>query len=384
MQRSFHPAKPLLRSHMPVNFDISLDQYTNNRNVRLPVNFGPEQSLPGFDATYANIIDYIVRITYRIWESGDWSDAPRQVGYISDCYSPDCRVYDDYGLQFGSDKIISDTHHTTSAFPDIELRADEIIWAGNGDVGFHTSHLTRIVGTNTGDSKYGPATGKPIDVMVIANCVARENDIFLEHVLYNTSTMLLNLGVDPMNAARALVNNAPAGWPRTAEVWESLRTEGAPSSPLFEVDPVGGFDPDEFVRRVHTASWQQGNTGALDQWYHSDLQFEGSSNHRHTGLEAYKNIVQASHCVFHNRKFQVDEVYWMGNTTDGYLVSTRWSMDAVHVGGNSPFGPATQAPLQIWGITQQQIVDGKIAREWLLFNELDVMMQVCAAHKPDR
>ena len=77
----------------------------------------------GFEDTYRNIIDYIVRITYKIWED-------RDVEYIGDTYSDTSRVYDDYGLQLGSGKIISDTHHTTGAFSNIQLIADEICLGG--------------------------------------------------------------------------------------------------------------------------------------------------------------------------------------------------------------------------------------------------------------
>ena len=188
---SHHPARPLDRGHMPKGFDISLAGYTAGRTVRIPEDFGPSQSLGGFDPDYRNIVDYIVRITHRIWETD--KDG---VGYIADCYAPDSVVFDDYGLQRGNAKIIADTHHTTGAFSDIVLDAEEVIWAGDDEIGFHTSHLTRILGTNDGESRYGPATGAKIDVPVIANCVALENDIFLEHVLYNTSAMLKQLGLD--------------------------------------------------------------------------------------------------------------------------------------------------------------------------------------------
>ena len=203
---------------MPTSFDISLADYTRNRAHRIPPYLGPGQRLNGFDPEYRNIIDYIVRITYRIWET-----PAREVEYIGDCYSDDSLVYDDYGLQTGNTKIIADTHHTTGAFPDIILDAEEVIWAGDDRVGFHTSHLTRIIGTNTGPSRYGAATGKQINVPVIANCVALGNDIFLEHVLYNTSAMLQQLGIDLWTEAERLAADPPAGWPRSQTVWNDLR-----------------------------------------------------------------------------------------------------------------------------------------------------------------
>ena len=97
-------ALPLNRSNMPSGYEISLKRYTQNRSVRIPEDLGPRQSLKGFDPDYRNIIDYIVRITYRIWETDD-----REVDYIGQCYAPDSVVFDDYGLQKGSKKIISDT-----------------------------------------------------------------------------------------------------------------------------------------------------------------------------------------------------------------------------------------------------------------------------------
>ena len=111
MSRSYGPARPLARRHMPDGYDISLQTYTRNRTVRIPDEFGPAQSLRGFDPDYRNIVDYIVRITHRIWEADGG-----QVDYITDCYAPTSLVYDDYGLQTGNKKIIADTHHTTGAF----------------------------------------------------------------------------------------------------------------------------------------------------------------------------------------------------------------------------------------------------------------------------
>ena len=67
----------------------------------------------------------------------------------------------------------------------------------------------------------------------------------------------------------------------------------------------------------------------------------------------------------------------MGNEAEGFLVSVRWSAAGTHAGGGI-YGPPTSLPVQIWGITQQQIANGRIVAEWMLFNELDLMMQLAA------
>ncbi|MXW84629.1 MAG: ester cyclase [Boseongicola sp. SB0673_bin_14] len=376
MSRDHHPAKPLARRHMPAGFDISIERYTSGRRVRIPDDYGPAQGMRGFDG-YRNIIDYIVRITHRIWESADNAGAPREVEYIDACYAPNSKVYDDYGLQRGSRKIIGDTHHTTGAFPDIVLDAEEVIWAGDDAVGFHTSHLTRIKGTNTSPSRYGPATGARVSFLVIANCVALENDIFLEHVLYNTSAMLKQLGLDLWQEAARLAADPPPGWPRDQLVWNELRSAAAPARPLSQAEPVDSFDPDALARSIHDNIWN-GDGAAIAEHYDADMRFEGVTDREFVGTDAYRGYVDELRTAFPDLTLQTDETYWMGNDTDGWLVSTRWSADGTHSGATI-YGEPTGKRCQIWGITQWRIRDGRVVREWQLFNEFDLMMQIARA-----
>ncbi len=369
--RSHNAALPLQRSDMPVDHHVSLDNYTSVRTIRIPKDLGPAQSLQGFDPTYRNIVDYIVRITYRIWETID-----REVEYIDECYSPDSRVFDDYGLQLGSQKIIVDTHHTTAAFPDIILDAEEVIWAGNDQIGFHTSHLTRISGTNTGSSRYGNATGKTVNFLVLANCVALQNDIFLEHVLYNTSAMLQQLGIDPWEESARLVKNPPAGWPRSQETWDQLRSTTSPAIPISQAEPIVGFDPDAFAREIHDNVWN-GNQSAIINSYAENLLFEGATERIFSGGTAYRHYVNELRGVFPDLQLQVDEVYWMGNELDGWLISTRWSAEGTHLGKGIYRSPSGKT-CQMWGITQWQVLNGIVQKEWQLFNELDLIMQILA------
>ena len=364
-------ALPLQRPDMPVDHHVSLENYTSGRTTRIPKDLGPAQSLQGFDPTYRNIIDYIVRITYRIWETND-----REVEYIGECYSLDSQVFDDYGLQLGNQKIIVDTRHTTLAFPDIILDAEEVIWAGNDQIGFHTSHLTRISGTNTGSSRYGNATGKTVNFLVLANCVALQNDIFLEHVLYNTSAMLQQLGIDPWEESARLVKNPPAGWPRSQENWDQLRSATSPAIPISQAEPITGFDPDTFTREIHDNVWN-GNQSAIINSYAENLLFEGATERIFSGRTAYRHYVNELRSVFPDLQLQVDEVYWMGNELDGWLISTRWSAEGTHLGKGIYRSPSGKT-CQMWGITQWQVLNGIVQKEWQLFNELDLMMQILA------
>lgn len=374
-----HTAAPLQRQHMPVDFNQSLDRYIGRDGVgggyikgeqRIPADFGPAQSMRGFEEIYPNIIDYIVRITYKIWED-------RDVEYIGDTYSKNSLVYDDYGLQHGCQKIIQDTHHTTGAYSNIRLIADDIVWAGNDDIGYHTSHRTLIRGTNDGDSRYGPATNKDIDVMVIANCVALENEIFLEHVLYNNSSMLQQLGHNLGDIVKTLSKEPPAGWPRNSSTWSELRKATSPETPLSVSEPIEGFDVDRFARANFDSLWNKNDYQLIDNVYQSGFTFAGPTDRTLQGAQSYAGFLQEIKTAFPDLQLQVDEVYWMGNDNDGYLTSERWSAEATHT-GDGMFGEATGKSVQIWGITQHHIKGGKIVAEWMLFNELDLMMQLAA------
>lgn len=366
-------AAPLSRQHMPTGHDISLAQYTGRgtpSEQRIPDDFGPSQSMRGFEQTYRNIIDYIVRITYKIWED-------REVEYIGQTYSDSSLVYDDYGLQLGSEKIIADTHHTTGAFSDIKLIADEIVWAGDDELGYHTSHRTIIRGTNDAPSKYGPATNKPIDVLVIANCVALDNEIFLEHVLYNNSSMLRQLGHDLTEMVPRLAASPPLGWPRDAAIWNGLRSAARPERPISVATPIDGFDVDRFARATIDQLWNRRDYSVIEHAYAQDFTFQGPTERAFSGGQDYRALLSSLAGAFPDLEVQIDEVYWMGNDREGYLTSERWSAEGTHSGAGL-YGDPTDKPVQVWGITQHQIVDGKIVAEWMLFNELDLMMQLAA------
>jgi len=385
LKEGSHTAKPLRREHMPGDYGVSMDAYTGRRGfgggyieneIRIPADFGPLQSLRGFESSYQNIIDYIVRITHRIWED-------RDVEYIGDTYSDSSRVFDDYGLQFGNQKIIADTHHTTAAFSNIRLIADDVVWAGNDEIGFHTSHRTIIRGLNDGDSKYGPATGRNVDVLVIANCVALENEIFLEHVLYNNSSLLRQLGLDLNQVAEQMVLSAPAGWPRDTATWQNLKSAGSPPLPLSVSSPIDGFDVDRFTRGSFDSVWNDGDYASLDSSYSTNFTFRGPTERAFSGAKPYQQFLLSIRSAFPDMVFQMDEVYWMGNDDDGYLTSERWSATGSHT-GDGLFGPASGCEVQLWGITQHRIINGCIVKEWMLFNELDVMMQIAAARNQAR
>lgn len=356
---------------MPGDYSVSLDAYRRGGTdtfLAKPPEGLAGQPMRGFEPIYVNIVDYIVRITHRIWEEKD-------IGYIYDTYSHDCKVWDDFGLQYGRDKIVADTVHTNNAFPDIRLVADEVIWAGDETVGFHTSHRTKIIGTNTGFSRFGAPTGKRVQLWCIANCVARDNEIFNEHVIYDTAGLLQQLGFDVVETARKFsrdIGSLPANF--MASEPKRLEGQGKPATIMIP-DPASG-DVDSFVRAAFHTIWNRRNFGAIDRIYSPQVVMQGSTGRVYRGTGQLRSFCLSIMAMFPDLSLSVDDVYWMGNAADGYLVSVRWSALGTHR-GNGPYGEPTGREVHLWGINQWVLEDGQVQKEWMMFNEFGVLMQLC-------
>jgi predicted ester cyclase len=359
---------------MPTDFEITVAAKGGTDRLLAPEQGERVQEMRGFEDTYVDIVDYIVRVTHRIWEEKD-------IGYIYDTYRHNSRVTDDSGLQYGRDKIVADTVHTINAFPDIRLYADEVIWAGDDSTGFRTSHRTVIVGHNTGHSRWAPPTGRKVVVWAIANCCAIENEIYEEWVLYNNSSLLAQLGFDLRTLARRLGNaRAPEPIPdgRFGEV-ERLAGQGKP----LRIPPPDGdrFDPESFLRHLLHEIWNWRNLSAVDHGYAPNVRYMGPTNRQLYGRGELKSHILSLIAMFPDLAFQIDDLYWMGNDRDGYLSSTRWSIAGTHC-GHGIYGEPTGRPVYLWGISQHRIVDGRIVQEWTVFNEFEVMQRLFRDEDP--
>ena len=353
---------------MPRDFSISLA--AKGGTDALLRNPGSErvQRMRGFEDQYIDIIDYIVRITHRIWEEKD-------IGYIYDTYRHNSRVYDDFGLQYGNEKIVADTAHTINAFPDIRLYADEIIWAGDDEIGFHTSHRTVISGHNTGFSKFGPPTGKKVTLWCIANCISLENEIFAEWVIYDTAGLVRQLGFDLRETARSLGNAMADAGIEDPRFGEAERLPGQDKPAHLQPSGSDSFDVEEFSRRTWHNIWNRRSLREVTRAYDQSLVCRGSTGRVLYGRGEYQSFILSLLAMFPDAMLQIDDIYWMGNDDDGYLASLRWSLVGTHR-GNGIYGPPTGRRVNMWGITQQEIKDGLIRKEWLLFNEFAVMQQI--------
>jgi len=331
--------------------------------------FGPQrerqQSMRGFEDTYVDIVDYITRITHRIWEERDF-------GYIYDTYAVDGAVNGGGGRKSGRDEIVAESLQYSAAFPDLRLVAEDVIWAGDDEVGFRTSHRIRETGSNTGWCSWGAPTGRSTNQWVIANCSVAENEIYEEWVLDNTSSLFRQLGFDLHQLARETpfaVESLPLG---AGEV-ERMQGQGVPV--IIPAPGDGPFDPDAVLRHALHLIWNWRNLSNVDRLYAPNARFHGSTDRELYGRGDIKQYVTGTLAMFPDLVHHVDEVYYQGNERDEFMVSVRWSIVGTHL-GHGPYGPPTGRRMHQWGLSQLSFRDGLVIEEWNLFNEFEVLQQL--------
>jgi len=358
--------------HMPRDFSISLDAYrrggTDAFLGQTPKHIA-SQSMRGFEPQYPNIIDYIIRITHQIWEEKD-------IGYIYDTYSHDCMVWGELGLAAGRDLVVQHVIEQSNAFPDLRILADDVIWAGDDQVGFHTSHRSQIIGTNTGYSVHGAPTGKRIQFLCMANCVTRDNEIFYEHVAYDTCYLVKQLGLDPVEIARrAAASAATPQLPADYLASEPTRTSGQSKPAKVAIPTTIKDSPEEFVRAAMQTMWNRRNLAAVEQVYHPGIVSEATGGRVFHGVGQLRSFMLSQLAMFPDMLHSIDDLYWMGNPEEGFLVSVRWSMLGSHR-GMGRYGAPTGREVSLWGITQWVIENGKVTKEWTCFNEFGALVQI--------
>ena len=93
-----------------------------------------------------------------------------------------------------------------------------------------------------------------------------------------------------------------------------------------------------------------------------------------------KHFIISLIASFPDLALSVEDLYWMGNSKDGYLVSIRWGAVGTHK-GNGIYGKPSNKECYLWGITQWEIKNNKIIKEWTGFNELAILIQILGEKK---
>ena len=131
----------------------------------------------------------------------------------------------------------------------------------------------------------------------------------------------------------------------------------------------------EVVKRYWNGKWNERRPEILDELQTSDVVYHGYP-YKMNGIEEYKQVYSVFASALHDTRLTIEELI-----AEGDKVMTRVTTSGIHKGelmGIPPTGKTVK-----WSqFTVFRLIDGKIAEEWEVLNELGMMQQLGFELKP--
>ena len=323
------------------------------------------QDIAGFGEEYSDIVDYILRCTHRIWEQKD-------VGLIATHYGRDIAVHMMTGPVHGMDGVIAGTARTLSAFPDRTLTGEAVIWSDEGNDTYLSSHRITSTATNLGPSELGPATGKRITFTTIADCLCTENRIVEEWLVRDYSAMAMQLGYRPRAIARTHAEADKAAGQRAQWRADAMaRVQSAVATPFPGASlPDPAAEPHAFAHAFFNAVVNHRRFGITRTAYSPSAHWTGPGDRRLFGWGEITGWFTALIGSFGDTRLAIQHVAAVDD-----MIAVRWELAGTHDGG-ALYGPATQEPIYILGVTHWRIAHGVIVDDVTVFDEIALMRQM--------
>ena len=329
------------------------------------------QSLQGFDDDYTDIVDYIIRCTHKIWEE-------KAIGLIYTHYSHNCPIYMTDTTIYGREAVVEGTLKTLAAFPDARLHGDEVIWSGNDQDGFHSSHRITWTARNTGYSAYGAPTNKRILRRGIAHCYVIENRISEEWLVRDELALVRQLGFDEIELAKRMARAdaiRQATSPVQIGVPEIDRLEGQ-LPPKLPARANGHFDVEDFVRSLFQEVWNWRLLNRVRDYYTANPIAFVSTARKLEGISAYQHFVLTLLAAFPDAGVSVDHICYIGSGTN-LKIAVRWTLQGTHL-GTGWYGQASGQRVRLMCISHFELEDGRIAKEYTVYDEFALLKQIYA------
>lgn len=317
--------------------------------------------MKGFDPKFADFPDYILRVTKEIWED-------RGIGErLRDYYAPDVIVRMPGGISRGEAATTAATLSTLYELPDRVLLGEDVIWSGTPEEGMLSSHRLRSRATHTKDGMFGPATGRTLEYLALADCYAKDNQISDEWLIRDNGAIVRQLGHDPQEWSKARVDAGQGGVPFTPEndvtgPYTGRGNDGTYGKTLAEL--LGALMDADLS--VVTREWDR----ACAVNYSG-----GISGHGHSAADAFWLGLRAS---FPSATFAVHHQIGRDDPMMPPRAAVRWSLTGSHDGWGA-FGAPTCAKVHVMGITHAEFGPWGLRREITLYDETAIWTQIALA-----
>jgi hypothetical protein len=317
--------------------------------------------MKGFDPRWQDLPHYIIGITKEIWED-------RNVHTLRSYYGQNMAKRAPDGVVVGAEKVIAETLGSIATAPALQILADDVIWSGNEEDGFLSSHRSVIQMPHTVDGPFGKATGKLLWQYCIADCACKDNIIYDEWLVHDTAAYLNQLGVDVRQFAA-----------------DAISLEGGPDKCRKPFRPEHDV-PAQYTSRGNKHETGEryaailrdimaGNLAVIEKAYDRGCHLQHPAGQSRHGRPAADQFWLGLRAAFPSAEFQIH--HQIGRADEGLSprAALRWSLTGTHDGWGS-FGTPTGANVHVMGISHAEYGPYGLRREVVLYDEVAIWKQI--------
>ena len=318
--------------------------------------------MKGFDNHFDNLTDYILKITYQIWED-------KEVESIRKYYSEEIPVRSPSGFIIGPEPVVKATYATLDEFPDRQLLGEDVIWIGNDTEGYFSSHRILTKATHLKDGLYGKASHKKLIYRVIADCACKENQIYDEWLVRDQGAIVRQIGIDPKKYAENLIIEE-GGFEKCSKPFSGNEDIKSNYTPPRISDNNIGVNYASILTSI-----MSGEENAVSKNYDRAILQEqpgGITAHGHDEIKLFWNSLRLA---FPNAIFKIEHISFNQEINQPKKAAIRWSLKGRQE-GNGIFGKGTNADVYIMGICHAEFGDRGVTREFVLFDETMIWKQI--------
>ncbi|PZO73549.1 MAG: polyketide cyclase [Mesorhizobium amorphae] len=317
--------------------------------------------MKGFDPRWRDLPHYILGVTKEIWED-------RKIASLHQTYATEMPVRSPASLVLGNQNVIAATLATLAEFPDRTLLGEDVIWSGDEETGFLSSHRLLSQATHSRPGLYGEPTGRKLSYRIIADCAVKANTIFDEWLIRDQGAIVRQMGWDPKSYAVDLI--AREGGPDACV---------KPFTPAMDVD--GGYHGrgndaetgkryEEILSRIMAA-----DLAVIPETYDRAAQLDlpgGVTGHSWADADTFWIGLRAA---FPDAVFAIHHRIGREDPAMPPRAALRWSLTGTHSGWGA-FGTPTGAAVHVMGISHAEFGPWGLRREWVLFDETAIWKQI--------
>ena len=317
--------------------------------------------MKGFNKKYKDFPDYILKITKQIWEGKD-------VDSIGKFYTENIPVRSPFGITYGNKPVIEATYNTLKEFPNRQLLGEDVIWNGNDDNGYHSSHRILSKGTHLGDGFYGKPTGNDIYYRVIADCACKDNQVYDEWIVRDQGAMVRQIGYTPKEFAQIMIDKE-GGLEKAKKLFDKNDVKLSDYNPIN----VEKNSPGEKYSKILSKVFEEGYD-FKDYNRASNIYWPG--NKLGHGREDIAKLWNSLKSIFTDIKFTIEHVGYINEPNKNPRASIRWFLEGIHSKESKDYGEKTNSKLFIMGINHVELNLDEVIREWVLFDEVAIWKQI--------